>query len=68
MQRVLGFLAIYSRLKNKRSIVTKTRKNNMGKFNWPPQYLDAVIHVAKEIIVIELRGASPRFVNQIDPG
>ena len=31
MQRVSGFLAIYSRLKNKRILVTKTKKNDRGK-------------------------------------
>ncbi len=37
MQRVLGFLAIYNRLKNKRGIITKTKKHNRGEINWPPQ-------------------------------
>jgi hypothetical protein len=39
MQRVLGFLAIYNRLKNKRGIITKTKKYNRGEINWPPQYI-----------------------------
>jgi len=30
MQRVLGFLAIYSGLKNKRAIVRKTKKTEGG--------------------------------------
>ncbi len=37
MQRVLGFLAIYSRLKNKRILVTKTKKNDRGETNSPLQ-------------------------------
>jgi hypothetical protein len=37
MQRVQGFLVIYSRLINKRSIAIKTKKTR-GKFNWPPLY------------------------------
>jgi hypothetical protein len=40
MQRVLGFLAIYNILKNKRGIITKTKKHNRGKINWPPQYIN----------------------------
>ncbi len=31
MQRVLGFLPIYNRLKNRRSVVTKTKKYNRAK-------------------------------------
>ncbi len=36
MQRVLRFLAIDSKLKNKRDIAKKTKKYRGGKFNCPP--------------------------------
>ncbi len=43
MQRVLGFLAIYSGLKNKRAIVRKTKKKQKGQFQ-----LTSAVHKIRE--------------------
>jgi hypothetical protein len=49
MQRVLGFLAIYNRLKNKRGIITKT-KNTIGGNQFAPTVLRVLAHESAPIV------------------
>ncbi len=54
MQRVSGFLTIYGRLKNKRSIVIKTKKTKGGKPIRPHSIFnidDLVIFISYYIVI-----------------